>query len=285
MAIIKISKLCKNFGDVKALKNLSLDVEAGQILGLLGPNGAGKSTLIKTLVGGVRPTTGNVEVFGKNPLKERKRLAHKFGYMPQAACLYEDLTVGENVRFFAKLHRKRNAGKAIDDMLDFLGMGQKRDQRVSHLSGGMKTRVSLACAMIHEPEILFLDEPTAGLDPSLKRSLWELFHKLSSQGKTLFISTHLMDEALLCDNLAILREGTLLTKDTPERIIAKGEVTIELESDKLGKVSESLPADPQKIARWLHSYGLDKGINSLDVSKETLEDVTIAIVDGKEVRR
>lgn len=267
------------------MRDLTMEVEGGQVLGLLGPNGAGKSTLIKTLVGGVRPTTGGVEVFGKNPLKERKRLAHKFGYMPQAACLYEDLTVRENVRFFAKLHRKRNADKAIDDMLDFLGMGQKRGQRVSHLSGGMKTRVSLACAMIHEPEILFLDEPTAGLDPSLKRSLWELFNKLSSQGKTLFISTHLMDEALLCDNLTILREGTLLTKDTPERIIAKGKVTVDLESGKLGKISESLPADPQKIARWLHAYGLDKDIKHLDISKETLEDVTISIMNDKDVRR
>lgn len=285
MAIIKINKLCKNFGDVEALKNLSLDVEAGQILGLLGPNGAGKSTLIKALVGGVRPTTGSVEVFGKNPLRERKQLAHKFGYMPQAACLYEDLTVRENVRFFAKLHSKLNTNKPIDEILDFLGMGEKKDQRVSNLSGGMKTRVSLACAMIHEPEILFLDEPTAGLDPSLKRSLWELFKKQSSRGKTLFISTHLMDEALLCDNLAILREGTLLAKDTPERIIAKGKVTLELESDKLGKVSESLPADPEKIASFLHAYGLDSEVVRLDIRKETLEDVTIAIVDGKDLRR
>lgn len=282
MPIIKINSLTKNFGEVEALKSLSMEVDSGQILGLLGPNGAGKSTLIKSLVGGVKPSGGSVEVFGQNPLKARKELASKFGYMPQHACLYEDLSAKENIRFFAKLHRKQNPDKAIDEILDFLDMTHKKHNRVAHLSGGMKTRISLACAMIHQPDILFLDEPTAGLDPSLKRSLWDLFKKLAGEGKTLFISTHLMDEALLCDHLAILRHGSLLAKDTPDNIVAQGKITLRLKTFQKGEISQTLPGDPAAVADFLRGYGLSEDVQSLDIEKQTLEDVTISIVEGRE---
>ncbi|MEX0748945.1 MAG: ABC transporter ATP-binding protein [Candidatus Saccharimonadales bacterium] len=282
MLVIKLDNLTKTFGTTTALRNFSLEIESGQVVGLLGPNGAGKSTLIKSLAGGVRPSAGGVEVFGQNPLRQRRQLAHRFGYMPQAACLYEDLSVRDNIRFFARLHSAQVSTAAIDELLEFLGMSEKRDERVQHLSGGMKTRVSLACAMIHQPNILFLDEPTAGLDLSLKRILWSLFKRLAGEGKTLLISTHLMDEALLCDRLAIIREGQLLVHDTPAQIIARGQVKIELEQPDGKQISQSVAADPVAIADFLHDYGLDPKVKRLSVERESLEDITIAIVDGEQ---
>lgn len=278
--VIKTTDLTKHFGATKALQNFSIEVKSGQILGLLGPNGSGKTTLIKSLVGGVKPTSGTVEVFGKNPLKNRKELAGRFGYMPQDPQLYEDLSVKDNVRFFAKLHLKGNPDEAIDKTLAFLGLSEKTNERVQHLSGGMKTRTSLACALIHEPDVLFLDEPTAGLDPSLKRSLWQLFRNLASGGKTLFISTHLMEEALLCDTLAIIRQGELLAKEPPAHLIAKGNAVLTL-TTKEGTKQHTLPTDPTAIARFLHKYGLDPNITALDLTKESLEDITINIVEGR----
>lgn len=278
MKIIEIHKLSKSFGTNKALQEFTLQVDGGQIVGLLGPNGAGKSTLIKALVGGVRPTSGSVEVFGKNPLKHRKELVNRFGYMSQASCLYEDLSVKENIHFFARLHMKGDINAAIDEVLDFLQMTAKRDEQVQNLSGGMKTRVSLACAMIHKPDVLFLDEPTAGLDPSLKRALWELFAQLANNGKTLFISTHLMDEAILCDNLAVIRRGKLLAYDAPKRLIAKGGVEVMLRI-KGQEVQQSLSTSTEELAGFLHTYGLDRNVTSVQVQQQSLEDIIISIVD------
>jgi ABC-2 type transport system ATP-binding protein len=280
MNIIQIKNLSKRFKKTQALDGVSLKVTEGQVLGLLGPNGAGKTTLIKSLVGSVKPTDGEVEVFGKNPLKSKKELPHRIGYMPQDACLYEDLSVKENIRFFAKLHVRENINEEIDTILEFLEMSERKHERVQNLSGGMKTRVSLACAMIHKPDILFLDEPTAGLDPSLKRSLWEIFRRFAGEGKTLFISTHLMDEALLCDRLCILQHGKLIADGTPDTIIAKGNVNITLAVEGQGDVKKSVPADPQAIANYLHAHGLHETVTAVDIKPETLEDIIIKIVDS-----
>lgn len=223
--IIKVKNLSKKFEDTtQALKDFSLSIEKGQVLGLLGPNGAGKTTLIKSIVGGVRPTSGTVEVFGKDPLRYKNELSHKFGYMPQDLSLYGDLSAYENIRFFGNLHGKGNNNGEIDNMLKFLGIESRRNDKVQNFSGGMERRVSLACAMIHDPDILILDEPTAGLDPALKKSLWKLFKDLAQKGKTLLISTHLMEEAILCDKLVVMREGRLIATGAPGDLVSEESV-------------------------------------------------------------
>ncbi len=167
---ISISGLVKNYGKVKALQGLDLTIEPGQIYGLLGPNGAGKSTLIKTLVGAVKPTAGSVKVLGHAMPKEARFARAYLGYMPQVPALYADLSVRANVTFFARAHKLDQLHERVDQVLEFVGLADLVSRKVANLSGGLKQRCSLACALVHEPILLILDEPTAGVDPVLKES-------------------------------------------------------------------------------------------------------------------
>ncbi len=193
---IKIEKVHKSFGTFEALKGVSMQVERGQIFGLLGANGAGKSTLIKILVGSSKINGGKVEVLGLDPIRQANLLRRQIGYMPQAPALYEDLSPRDNIRFFAKAHHLDHLEKHLDEVLEFTNLRNREKEAVFGFSGGMKQRVSLACALIHQPAALFLDEPTAGVDPKLREAFWQHFRDLAARGITLFISTHLMDEAL-----------------------------------------------------------------------------------------
>lgn len=280
MSIIQTQNLTKTFKNNQALKNVSLSIETGQILGLLGPNGAGKTTLIKSLVGGIKPTSGSVKIFETNPLKNKRELSHRFGYMPQDLALYGNLSAYENIRFFAKLHKKRVLRQDIEQLLNFLGILDRKDDKVENFSGGMERRVSLATAMIHQPDILILDEPTAGLDPVLKKSLWQLFKDQAQNGKTLIVSTHLMEEALLCDSLAVMRNGQIITVDTPSNIIAEGTITIVVNFASRAKSKViKLPSNPELIAGELHKLGLDRSIKSLQIEHESLEDTIVKIME------
>lgn len=279
--VIKTDKLSKNYGKTQALKDFSIEVPKGQVLGLLGPNGAGKSTFIKSLVGGVKPSSGNVEVFGQDPLKNKRALSHNFGYMPQDLALYGDMSAFDNIHFFAKLHNRKIKARDIEELLDFLGILDRRNDKVSKFSGGMERRVSLAAAMVHEPEVLMLDEPTAGLDPALKRSLWQLFKGQAKEGKTLIVSTHLMEEAILCDSLAIIRNGKLITINTPEEVISKGQINVKLERGDGQDETKRLPAKPAEVAEYFQRYGLDKSIEGVDIRPDSLEDIVIRIMEDE----
>jgi len=216
MESIKADDLVVVRGGVTVLDHLTFGVPAGTVTGLLGPSGSGKTTLLRVIVGVQKITSGTVTVLDR-PAGEAS-LRHEFGYTTQTPSVYVDLTVAENVRYHAALHGKRR--DAVDEAIASVGMSELEDRLVGKLSGGQRNRVSLACALVARPRLLLLDEPTVGLDPVLRRDLWALFKLLAAEGVTLLVSSHVMDEASRCDRLLLLRDGKLLTDDTPDGLRA-----------------------------------------------------------------
>ena len=221
MTAIQTQKLVKRFGKFTAVDGLDLTIDDGTTYGLLGPNGSGKTTAIRMICGLLEPTSGGVTVLGKKmPSKE---VLSSIGYMPQDVAVYVDNTVHENIELFASLYgmspelfRRREK-----EMLDFVDLAGWRDSLVSTLSGGMRHRLSLACALLHEPKLLILDEPTVGVDPELRASFWEYFEKLGKKGITVVITTHYMDEAGHCQNVGLLRQGRLIAEGNPDELMKK----------------------------------------------------------------
>jgi len=218
---IYTSSLTKEFGEFKALNGLNLKVKKGEIYGLLGPNGAGKTTLIKVLCGLLTLSSGEAKVLGKNI--NHKNIASDIGYMPQETALYIGLTVHQNMQFYGKLFGMDD--KLIEDrvsqLLDFVDLNNWRNELVQNLSGGMKHRASLACTLMHEPKLLFLDEPTVGVDPELRISFWDYFNNLKNDGTTILITTHYMDEARRCDRVGFMNHGELIAEGKPQEILEK----------------------------------------------------------------
>ena len=217
MHVIEADSLSKRFGRVVALDGFQLSVRRGETFGLLGPNGSGKTTFIRIAVGLVIPTGGRIAVFGRELPAGRAAVVPRIGYMPQAQALYGDLTARGNVAFFARVFgisdRARRSAR-VDESLALVGLEGRRGSLARTLSGGMRQRLSLACALVHEPELLLLDEPTVGVDPELRRGFWEHFRRLNARGVTIVVSSHVMDEADRCDRLALVREGRVLATGT-----------------------------------------------------------------------
>ena len=211
---VEIDGVVKNFGRLRALDGVQLRVRRGEVFGLLGPNGSGKTTLIRCLVGLVVPDAGIVTVLGRR-LPDLGVLS-RVGYMTQAAALYPDLSVQENLRFFAAISGGR---QMVDEALAFVDLADRRDSVVATLSGGMRTRASLACALVHRPELLLLDEPTVGVDPQLRAQLWDRFREMTAGGTTIVVSSHVMDEAARCDRLGMIRAGRLLAEGTVTELL------------------------------------------------------------------
>lgn len=201
-------------GYFTALEDISVDLPAGQIIGFIGPSGAGKTTLIRSIVGRQSINQGSIDVM-ELPAGSAK-LRFQIGYMPQEPAAYPDLTVRQNLQYFAKM--KNEASQAAESVIKETGLGGQANQLVSTLSGGQKSRVSLAIALLGNPKILVLDEPTVGVDPVLRRQLWQLFRKLASKGSTLIVSSHVMDEAGRCDQLLLIRDGKVLAHGTPDEL-------------------------------------------------------------------
>ena len=281
MNAIEVSGLAKRYGRVEALGGADLWVRRGEVFGLVGPNGAGKTTLIKGLVGALRPSGGEARVMGMNPLKDRAELRRRIGYMPQGPALYEDLSARGNIGFFGAAHRTRDLRKKVDEVLTFTELTERADDPVHTFSGGMKRRVSLACALVHRPEVIFLDEPTAAVDPQLRSRFWKTFRELARDGTTLFISTHLMDEAMLCDRIAILRKGTIIANDTPRGILERGRTHLVVERDG-AEEEETIGGHPEDLAAALRPYGLRPGVTAIDVETDTLEAVVLSLIEKEE---
>lgn len=212
---IRVSDLVVVRGENRAVDGVSFEIEPGRVTGLLGPSGCGKSTLLRSLVGVQIVTSGSVTILGEPA--GSLALRRSVGYVTQAPSVYADLTVVENLRFFADVLGADR--ESIDRALAAVDLGDLARRTVERLSGGQRNRVSLAVALLGDPQVLVLDEPTVGLDPVLRRDLWELFHQLADQGRTLLVSSHVMDEATRCDRLLLMRSGRLLADDTPAGIL------------------------------------------------------------------
>lgn len=212
---IIVSDVVKRFGEVTALDHVTLSVAQGETFGLIGPNGSGKTTLIRLLLGLGHPTSGNITVLGSHV--PSRKVAPRIGYMTQSSALYNELSIRENLKFFGTIYGLRGARlkERIAATLELVELANRADSPIQTLSGGMRQRVSLGCALIHEPELIFLDEPTVGIDPELRLTFWDYFGQLNKRGVTLIVSTHHLDEAARCDRLGLLRFGRLLAADSP----------------------------------------------------------------------
>ena len=217
--MVEIEQLVKQFGKVRAVDNLTMSIKTGETFGLIGPNGSGKTTLIRMIVGLVRPTSGTIHVLGMK-MPNAKVLPH-LGYMTQQSALYLDLTAWENMRFFSEIYglRGKEQHQRIQEMLERVELADRAHDVVNKFSGGMKQRLSLACALVHKPRLMLLDEPTVGVDPELRRSFWNYFAQLNTEGITIIVSTHHLDEASRCTRLGLMRLGQLLAQDTPQELL------------------------------------------------------------------
>jgi ABC-2 type transport system ATP-binding protein len=233
-AAVVVDHATKRFGDQTAVADLSLTVPAGTILGIIGPSGSGKTTTIRMLTGAISPTEGDVRVLGEDPRVFRRQTRERIGYMPQLFTLYPDLTTRENVDFVASLFGIlwRTRHRRTREVLELVDLWDVRGRRAGALSGGMQRRLELACALVHDPALLFLDEPTAGIDPLLRGRIWEELHRLRDDGRTLLVTTQYVNEAESCDTVALIADGRLVALAGPDELrrIAIGGDVIEVET-------------------------------------------------------
>ena len=242
---IDVRGLTKRFGDRTVVDALDIRVRRGEICGFLGPNGSGKTTTIRMLCGLLAPDAGEGTCLGLDIRKDAQRIKLRVGYMTQRFGLYEDLSIEENLDFVARAYSMPRRRSVVQAALERLGLQARRKQLAAHLSGGWKQRLALAACMLHEPDLLLLDEPTAGVDPKARRDFWQQIHALAAAGLTVLVSTHYMDEAERCHRLAYISEGKLLTAGTAAEVIAAAQLsTWELRGDKLAQATALIGAQP-----------------------------------------
>jgi len=244
---VVVEGLSRSFGTLVAVSDVSFRVHRGEIFGLLGPNGAGKSTTLRMLCGILDPSEGRATVVGFDVAKEPERVKQNIGYMTQRFSLYEDLTVGENLNFYAGVYglRRRERRVRVPAELERAGLTERRDQIAGTLSGGWKQRLALVCATIHEPPLLFLDEPTAGVDPVSRREFWAHIHRIASAGTTVIVTTHYMDEAERCHRLAFIFRGRLLDIGTPTEVIKRRNIRVAvITTSDVGRAVDLLTPHP-----------------------------------------
>lgn len=215
--VILANNLTKRFDNFTAVDHISFRVNAGEVLGYLGPNGSGKTTTIRMLLGLLRPNEGQANVLGYDVVRQSEQVRQRVGYMSQKFALYHDLTVGENLTFYAGVYGVSER-KRLQDVMELIGLSRLENERVSDLSTGWKQRLALGTAIVHQPRLLFLDEPTSGVDPTARRAFWDLIYTLVAQGVTALVTTHYMDEAEYCGRVGIMRDGKLLALDSPSAL-------------------------------------------------------------------
>ncbi|MEO8483607.1 MAG: ABC transporter ATP-binding protein [Acidobacteriota bacterium] len=242
---VVVANVRKRFGDTVALDGLSFDVTRGQMYGVIGPDGAGKTTLLRVICGLLTPDAGTVRVFGADPVRDHAGATHAIGYLSQRFSLYGDLSIDENIDFFARLHGVHDFEAKRTRLLELTGLARFRDRLADRLSGGMKQKLALACTLIHEPPLLILDEPTTGVDPVSRREFWKLLAEFLSQGLTIVVATPYLDEAERCSRVALINEGRVLAFDTPQALqAALPGVTFEVVTAFPRKAIDAL------VARW-----------------------------------
>jgi ABC-2 type transport system ATP-binding protein len=305
---IEVIDLTKKFGDLVAVDHLNLTVKRGEIFGFLGPNGAGKSTTIRMLCGLLAPSSGNGRVGGFDIIKDPESIKKVIGYMSQQFGLYTDLTVDENIQFYSRLYLKdRNQANTMkEEVIKLVELERYRDFLAAHLSGGWQQRLALACAIVHKPNILFLDEPTAGIDPVSRRTLWDILYDLAGKGITLFVTTHYMEEAERCNHIGFIWKGRLVAYGTPTSIrkgLMENEIVtlrcsrlqeafgllklhpqvldVNIYGDELHLVIEQAGPLLQDISKYLEGKGIV--VEKIEVIEPSIEDVFVALSkdDGK----
>lgn len=260
---IDVRDLNKHFGDKHVVRNVSLQVKPGEIFGFLGPNGSGKTTTIRMLCGLLTPDSGSGTCLGYDILRESGQIKRQAGYMTQRFSYWDDLTLRENLDFVARMYGMSDRRRAVDEALEELGLAARANQLTGALSGGWKQRLALAACMLHQPKLLLLDEPTAGVDPSARRDFWEELHRLSARGISVLVSTHYMDEAERCHKLAYIAFGELLAQGTAQEVTAaQGLSTWAIHGENLGELSAALQKRPgvdQTVlfGSVLHASGAD----------------------------
>jgi ABC-2 type transport system ATP-binding protein len=304
---VTLTDLSKRFGDFIAVDKVSLDVRKGEIFGFLGPNGAGKSTTIRMLCGILQPSGGSGMVAGYDVVREAERIKENIGYMSQRFSLYEDLTVEENIDFYGGIYNIPAAKKKVrkEWVIGMAGLAEHRNSKTATLSGGWKQRLALGCAILHEPPVIFLDEPTSGVDPISRRNFWDLIYHLAGEGVTVFVTTHYMDEAEYCDRLGLIYRGGLIALGTPEELKTRymAEEIVEVLCERpqeamelieelagikhaalfgrgLHVVAESAEAALPAIAAKLAAEGF-AGIR-MEKIKPSLEDVFVSLIEARD---
>lgn len=299
--IIDVAGINKHFGDKHVVRDLALQVRRGEIFGFLGPNGSGKTTSIRMLCGLLTPDSGRGSCLGLDVLTQSGEIKRQVGYMTQKFSLWDDLTISENLDFVARMFGMKNRRIVVDRALDELGLTGRRKQLAGTLSGGWKQRLALASCLLHEPKLLLLDEPTAGVDPKARRDFWEEIHRLSAAGITVLVSTHYMDEAERCHRLAYIAYGTLMASGTAAEVVAGRQLqTWEISGAGLPGLDESLRALPgadlvASFGATLHVSGrdgarLEAGLNALLNNRPvsvtrvapSLEDAFIDLMQGSQ---
>ncbi len=218
--VIKIENLKRSYGHNIAVNEISLDVNKGEMFGLVGPDGAGKTSTIRMLCGLLKPDSGSATILGYDLVKGKKEIKKRIGYLSQKFSLYGDLTIDENIEFFADIHGVKNFDDRRNELLEFTRLTPFRDRLAGRLSGGMKQKLALACTLIHKPEIIFLDEPTTGVDPVSRRDFWKILASLLKENITIFMSTPYLDEAERCNRIALMNKGKIISFDTPRNVKA-----------------------------------------------------------------
>jgi ABC-2 type transport system ATP-binding protein len=243
---IVVEQLTKHFGEFVAVDHINFSVDEGEIFGWLGPNGAGKTTTIRMLLGLMKPTSGQMSVLGYDPVKETKAMQAQVGYMSQQFTLYNELTARENIRFYGRVYGLSPAelDHRQDELLQMAGLSGRANVLTGSLSGGWKQRLALGCAIVHQPRVVFLDEPTAGVDPISRREFWELIYDMAKQGVTILVTTHYMDEAELCQRVGFISQGRLVALDSPARL---------KQTQMRGRVLEISSAAPDRVMLVLKS--------------------------------
>ncbi len=282
---ISIRALTKRFGDFTAVDAIDLEVARGEIFGFLGPNGSGKTTTIRMLCGVIAPTSGEAGVLGYDVVEEPEAVRQRIGYMSQKFALFEDLTVDENLRFYAGIYGLEAARFAarrayILEMADLIG---REDELTANLSVGWKQRLALGCATIHEPELIFLDEPTSGVDPTARRQFWDLLYDLAASGVTLFVTTHYMDEATHCDRLAFIFDGSIIAEGSPREITSRipHDAIRELDVDDVERALDVLSRTDLVGEAYLHGallhVNLGKGPGAETAMRDALESAGLRL--------
>jgi ABC-2 type transport system ATP-binding protein len=258
--IVEVQNLTKRFGSFTAVAGISFAVHRGEIFGFLGPNGAGKSTTIRMLCGLLAPTSGSGRVAGFDIVREAEKIKTRIGYMSQKFSLYDELTVEENIDFYSGIYQLSRSKKAErkEWVLAMAGLNDRRRTRTADLSGGWKQRLALGCAVLHEPPILFLDEPTSGVDPNSRRQFWDLIYELSGQGVTVFVTTHYMEESEYCDRLGVIYRGELIALGTPRALKTEHmkEAVLEIECERPNQAMDLLERLPEVKETALFGKGL-----------------------------